>query len=733
MKKFSKFFLGLASVALMASCSDDKLVGGSQEPLNPSESEDGVFFSVNISLPSPVGGRSITDEPDDNGNNSNSGHEVGQDYENVITEAIVVLADAKNNGFIAAAPIAAGDLIVKDQNKTQYTAMSKFTKTSLNAFYSTLTPGSKDPISANIFLFCNPPQGLKDVIFGDGADTQAPIVGENKWLNSIGSVDTNSPIWTSNYFLMSNALIEKREIPGTIDDWNKYTSAGNPFHLSANNTGDSSSNNINNASGAGGNGGAIKVERVAARFDFRDGATDTDKPFTYHVVYLGSNDQTVTDKTPLIDITLQKMAMVNVGKKYYYLPHMIDGNADGTIGTIDEESLLKGVCTPEEPWFSTSDGSIVPGLTGNYVLDVDYKWKQSVTDATTSGFAENLLYPFFNEQGLVDNNSVNSDRWATSLCADVVKGTLNNTENWENSNKDYHIWRYATENTVPSVSGQINGVTTGVVFKGRMVATKEALESEDQDIKAMASTINNVDNKLHNSYKDPILYQFNNSLYMSWDNVRKAAIAAAQPTFKFVPAEDFETTGSGEWVIETFNRSNSFYVAVFGKGGCGDLTFTYTEGEGETAKPETVTIKDPIAPDADCSNAKWTSWNENDKPDTGDLIDGFRSAATEAGFTIYQSSYDPNFGWGYYCYYYYWNRHNYNGNPGVMGPMEFAVVRNNVYKLAVTKIKQLGHPRISVNDPNRPKPGTPDESEDVYIDVDAQVLPWVVRVNDIEF
>ena len=68
-----------------------------------------------------------------------------------------------------------------------------------------------------------------------------------------------------------------------------------------------------------------------------------------------------------------------------------------------------------------------------------------------------------------------------------------------------------------------------------------------------------------------------------------------------------------------------------------------------------------------------------------------------------------------------------------MGPREFGVVRNNVYKLAVTKIKELGHPRISSNDPNKPKPDTKDENEDVYLTVETKVLPWVVRVNNIEF
>ena len=88
---------------------------------------------------------------------------------------------------------------------------------------------------------------------------------------------------------------------------------------------------------------------------------------------------------------------------------------------------------------------------------------------------------------------------------------------------------------------------------------------------------------------------------------------------------------------------------------------------------------------------------------------------------------------GYYFYYYYWNRHNDNELSATMGPMEFAVVRNNVYKLAVTGIAKLGHPRISGNDPDPVGPEEPNEKGDVYLTVSVEVLPWVVRENDIEF
>ena len=113
------------------------------------------------------------------------------------------------------------------------------------------------------------------------------------------------------------------------------------------------------------------------------------------------------------------------------------------------------------------------------------------------------------------------------------------------------------------------------------------------------------------------------------------------------------------------------------------------------------------------------------------------AAAAAAGFTGYSAK-DGK----YYNYYYYWNRHNDNLDPYTMGIMEFAVVRNNVYKLAVDKIKRFGHP--TPPDPSNPDPDPepdpdpvdpddPDESVNYYFNVTVKVLPWTVRINNIEF
>ena len=102
-----------------------------------------------------------------------------------------------------------------------------------------------------------------------------------------------------------------------------------------------------------------------------------------------------------------------------------------------------------------------------------------------------------------------------------------------------------------------------------------------------------------------------------------------------------------------------------------------------------------------------------------------------AGFTGFSAEEDGN----YYTYYYYWNRHNDNGRNQDMGKMEFAVVRNNVYKLCVDEIAKYGHPKPGGTDPDPDPvdPKDPDEEGEYYFKVTAKVLPWVVRVNHIEF
>lgn len=118
----------------------------------------------------------------------------------------------------------------------------------------------------------------------------------------------------------------------------------------------------------------------------------------------------------------------------------------------------------------------------------------------------------------------------------------------------------------------------------------------------------------------------------------------------------------------------------------------------------------------------------NDDQTVATLTPGQQFTATvKDGITIYRPDDDGN----YNVYYYYYNRHNDNLNNILMHVMEFAVVRNNVYKLTVETVNEFGHPGNTPDDPEPEDPKDPDEAPKTYFKVNVTVVPWVVRVNNI--
>ena len=61
------------------------------------------------------------------------------------------------------------------------------------------------------------------------------------------------------------------------------------------------------------------------------------------------------------------------------------------------------------------------------------------------------------------------------------------------------------------------------------------------------------------------------------------------------------------------------------------------------------------------------------------------------------------------------------------GVMEYAIMRNNIYSLAVNKITEIGDAKLTLT------PSTPISDIRAYVDLEVTILPWIVRFNDIEF
>ena len=360
----------------------------------------------------------------------------------------------------------------------------------------------------------------------------------------------------------------------------------------------------------------IKVERAAARFDFAH-TTTTLKPDQYAL-----ND---VNGKPQVVMTFTNMALLNLSKNFYAMRRVSD---DGT----NAKWTLAGA-----------------EINKNFVVDTD--WQQKLT-YQGKGLQNNFLYPVEGNSLLTVNPT-----WQ-SIAA------LGTQDNW-GADKEYYVWRYATENTIPATdaskadySNQKNGNSTGIVFEAKITAA----DGCNADVKAALSS------------NQPI-FVYNNKLYGTWANVYKRAYGK-----EYGQAQTIEPDANLQIVYDLVKE-----------------TYNQTASAKATDDPASFTDQKLLV-----------------------------KAARES--KQFNAVYKANATGDYTAYYYYWNRHNDNKDPKIMGPMEFSVVRNNVYKLKVTAVNQFGLPKDVPFEPNKPN-----ETDEVFFKVSLKVLDWVVRENNIEF
>lgn len=680
MRSLSRFFMGMLAMCAIAACSNDELDVNGTNP-DPDASGDAVYMNVTVQLPTGAGTR------------ADGGTEVGLDRENKVNSVLVVLA-SKSDEFIACAEKFES---LTTETDGKITAVQSLSKSALSTYYekngSSSETGKEKELSdeqqkVNVYVFCNPTETLRTFF----AETKWTEQNKN-WYDGICSIEedvngtgTNMTIWGgpnhTGGFLMSSAQVSTKRIPKKLSDWNGFTKVDNPFKLSGlNNMSGGTDSNIDNSKTVDGqtdsHNGAIAVERSVARFDFKNGSGNDNN--TYNVV------KNPDDNTKfIVDIELQKMALVNMSKNFYYLRR------------VSKDGLDKGETNTNEWALCGTESST------NYVVDTDAAGKNtSITDYTTNF---NFCLGNKNSTPAWAIDAIARGQWYTSEIKTVLDGTEDNPS-WSGGTSygDYRIWRYVTENTIPGdVGNQKNGISTGIVFKGKMIPVEGTTGT-------LADALNGASG---DPDEDPILYVYNDNIYVSWKEVRAAAIQK----------------GTGDLL----------YKAAFGDASQDDDKKPTAEVLNDDGSVKTPAV---YSSDEKSADYLWNQWYNEKKEGTNEPVDKkdknklavFKKTAVGKNFTLYQSSEESETNRGYFCYYFYWNRHNDNTNPGVMGPMEFAVVRNNVYKLAVTTIKKLGHPRLSENDPDPVTPDKPDEKEDLYLSVSVEVLPWVVRVNDIEF
>lgn len=522
--------------------------------------------------------------------------EVGQDFENAINNAVIVFAEPTTNRMIAAAKVTQ----IAGSGNAKPTVTAKFTQSELETFRATITEGEK--ANVNVFALCNCPSQLITELTAIkwGEDNKTWIEKYSEY----GPSDLTVDAIKANGVFMTN---EKNDVTWQLPskEFLANTSASAPANV-----------------------GEIKVKRTIARFDYAEGAKDGK-----YCVYNAAEDENMKDKdnTSKINVEIISVGTVNVSKHFWNFPHFAaDANGVANAKAFGTGDLVADYLGAEKTGTNAANGT----------------WMSSNYTSTLFSFDS-------------DNKAtLNRANWTSISYTDLVKDNRIE-DNWTaetGTTPDYRIWRYVTENVIPVNNNQINGLSTGIVFKGKISVEGEGI----------------------------VATQFKN------------AMDAKKTLYVFSGTTNVAAIGALSDIV-ALGTENAIYQA---------MAQCLVTGKSMT---------DTNLADADVDKTK----------------------ATKAGFRMYEPVVDKlvdgDVAGEYYMYYYYWNKHNDNNDASLMGPMEFATVRNHVYKLSLTKISKFGHPRKPENDPDPVTPTTPDEDASAYITVSLVILPWDVRVNNIEF
>lgn len=615
MKHLTKL-TGLVLAIGLTACSNDM---PGPDP-NGNGGSTGDFYAT-LTLQLPTGTRSGTVTPDPSDPNdpaqSNSGYEVGKDYENNVDEVFVVLAmrTVGTDGKVSYEYLASGtSQSILDQTKTDFpTYVVQFNTQELKDKLP-----EAGTIETAVFAYCNPSTNFSTTFDKAAFIDQIGEISDGD-AKEIANKETPS-------FMMTNALEHTVALPTyTVLATTNYDST-HPFNL-----------------------GTVRVERIACRFDFKETKIGTNAPNVYPIT------EQVSDEL-IANITLDGLSLFNEAKQFYFLPRM---SADGTM----TDAKICGVETPL-----------------NYVVSPNF--------AAKTLFAKNGEYSEISNKYFYNLNTLPSEYVFTPF-SDLKEDDNHDSDRnptWPNGQitdpEGYHIWRYATENTIPQADAQKYGITTGVVFRGEITASS----AEGVTAANFAADI---------ATGEPV-YAFRQNI-----NNMHAPVSIMLGSAKRV--YDYSKTHNTSMIRDQFLKAFAagyFTVKVNGTA----LAVTATADEiFNTPEGAEVVV-------------------------TGAANNTDFAADFNFGFVVYTSTPDANGANHYYCYYYYYNRHNDNGDNSAMGIMEFATVRNNIYKLKVDNVLKFGVPGDTP-----PPPPHDDEDPDIYFKVSVQVLDWVVRINNIIF
>lgn len=446
---------------------------------------------------------------------------------------------------------------------------------------------------------------------------------------------------------------------------------------------------------------AVYVERLAARIDLT-----YNTPVEGKVALDFDNESSPVNKQGTFHLT------------GYTLINQWQGNTkmfkqvSPTVDSYEEDLEMNAQYNESDPlrylgdeiwqWDPTSK----PNGLFNFVLSESFNEK-TLADVANNKW-ENLYRNYFNE-GLNDVNKV------TAI-------PLNNPPvSYEDpvNNRTYYPISYVRENTL-NTSAQVHGYSTGVIFRTKFTPNENFKMTEY--VNGAISDKAQLDDTENFVFLTAEHFNGKEAQKLVYKNIKTVAARA----FNIPDSTDKTNLLKGimeGWTDDVTSTLADVKTAIEGmsiKNKLEEKFKKYLEDQLSTATDLTPELKNKLTYKGFVNTQDQKLQAILNKTDNMSSIttDEIGPLAENYGVSFFRNG---------QSYHKFWIRHNDNMADKKMGVMEFCIVRNNVYQLFVKGVRGLGDPLPYT--PGKDKPDTPDENNELTIDVTIYVKDWVKRTN----
>ena len=672
--------IGMLACTALVGCSDNDIIDDNgNENVAVEKREAYLTFSIASSTNSSRGVNGGTTTGDGHQNEEHSGHESeGTAAENQVNDILIAFYNTQgDDGYCGLFTMKSADSNgnVESDELTYNSYSTKLTKQGDDT-YSLSEPFALNSLGEyKLLVIINPAQAIKTIAgsTGTGASNVSSfyeniIKGEASSVEAIIGVNKNN-------FMMAN----RKEIIINV------TSANNDPATAANKNGD-----------------PIEVERVVSKITFRHKKTASGFE-TIGSITDGENLYTITETKYNYNIVTSNFWFKNRSNIYDYLTNLYKAeDPEGNVYWVYVDAGGNTIRYTDGGVQHTGDLADEVNVTANIVTTSDYTGtlvyvgSKVATEKTESYYIQLKRYALVNLNNKVyyvrhtsatPTTATDSDAWGTVSSTNYLIEP-NTKSKSEEDFTNLTAWTAASTYYNNDFTTMTNKIAEGNLTAFNNFAT----DSEETAMGAVtpSETGESVTTPEETEVGTLMDYCLENSVLATNQNVLTS-------TGVIFEAQMYDKEGK---VVDHMLGWNGSYYPSF-----------LALAEASATDDNDIT-----------TSPFWAYTDEDYAKMTAKQKTTLATTLASEGVTLYQDG---------KCYYFSAGIKHFDYGTEKKGVMEYAIMRNNIYSLAVSSVDGFGFSSIDLQSGVLKNSGS--ETEKVYLTMSAKIMPWVVRFNNITF